>query len=166
MWHCGWCGTVASIHPSTWLSWSVWLCDRQFAPSQWSLHHNEFVDFKKAETDTDNRNFEMNSLLHFYIRQHPQSGTFVTKKYGKTYLTCTCGQVDELCQWIYDMRKQHPKIIICMRETQCIVSLIIPDLPDLPQSSVMNKEQPLCSTPDVSLTHGPVVTHLQPIDVS
>ena len=36
------------------------------------------------------------------------------------------------------------------------------------QSSVMDKEQqkmPLCSTPDVSLTHGPVVTHLQPIDV-
>ena len=82
-----------------------------------SLHHNEFDDFKKAETDTDNRNFEMNSLLHFYIRQHPQSGTFVTKKYGKTYLTCTCGQVDELCQWIYDMRKQHPKskLYICMR---------------------------------------------------
>ncbi len=45
------------------------------------VHHNEL----KAETDT---NFE------------PQSGTFVTKKYGKT---CTCG---ELC---YDMRKQHPK---------------------------------------------------------
>ena len=41
-------------------------------------------------------------------------------------------------------------------------------IPDLPQSSVMGKEQqkmPLCSTPDVSLTHGPVVTHLQPIDV-
>ncbi len=103
-----WCDTVASlqsIHPCMHQPDLVEEFDFVVVNS---LLHNQFDNFKKAE-NTDISYLEMNSLLHFYIRQHPQSGTFLTKKYGKTYLTCTCGQVDELCQWIYDMRKQHPK---------------------------------------------------------
>ena len=73
-----------------------------------SLLHNQFDDFKKSENiDLGNSYLEMNSLLHFYIRQHPQLGTSLTEKYNKTYVMFSCDQVDELCQWIYTMREQH-----------------------------------------------------------
>ncbi len=52
----------------------------------------------------------MNSLLHFYIRQHYQLGTSLTKKYNKTYVLFSYDQVDELSQWIYTMREQHNSV--------------------------------------------------------
>ncbi len=56
------------------------------------LLHNQFDDINKTENiDFGISYLEMNK--HFYIRQHPQLGTSLTEKYGKTYIIFTCDQV-------------------------------------------------------------------------
>ena len=62
-------------------------------------------EFKRAEIKSVYSYLRLNELLKLYLRCHPHLSGCVVKKYGHTYLRLLSERVDDLCQWIYQLRE-------------------------------------------------------------
>ena len=66
--------------------------------------HKQFDDFKKIEVPSNTNFIETNPLLQVYCEE---KDVFTVEKYGKTYLKLSSSSIDDLCQWVRNLRKRH-----------------------------------------------------------
>ena len=68
--------------------------------------HDEFDQFKKAETKAGCTIIHMNELLQFYCDTENPPCVKVLK-YDRPYIELQSSDVDTLVDWVYDMREQY-----------------------------------------------------------
>ena len=67
--------------------------------------HAEFDKFKEEETDPDYSLLSVNELLHYWNMNERLTPAEVIIMYGKPHLKLHYTDMDELCQWVYNQRK-------------------------------------------------------------
>ena len=67
--------------------------------------HAEFDKFKEEETDPDYSLLSVNELLHYWNMNERLTPAEVIILYGKPHLKLHYTDMDELCQWVYNQRK-------------------------------------------------------------
>ena len=72
--------------------------------------HNELDAFNKNELKPKLVYLEMIELLRLYLRDKPDIQQSVMQKYGAEYLCLQSPDVDDLCQWVEELRDLHLKV--------------------------------------------------------
>ena len=66
--------------------------------------HRDFDTFRARETSLGEMFIPLVALIEYWNRKRPFPSPTIAK-YGKSYLHLDSSEIDELCQWIYNMRK-------------------------------------------------------------
>ena len=66
--------------------------------------HKDFDTFREAETSLGKTFIPLVALVEYWNRKRPLPSPTIAK-YGKSYLHLDSYEIDELCQWIYNMRE-------------------------------------------------------------
>ena len=77
--------------------------------------HKDFDSFKEVETSPNNSFLPLVELLEYWNARRPIPSPTVVK-YSKRYLNLRSSEVDELCEWVYDMRELGLNIVEDMME--------------------------------------------------
>ena len=75
--------------------------------------HTEFDSFKEEFKQYTKRGFNMlpiNELLHHWNRRRATPSSSVIL-FNKTYLHLECTEVDELCDWLENVREIHSNLV-------------------------------------------------------
>lgn len=75
-----------------------------------NLMHDEFDKFKKEEIQRQYSYLRLNHLLEFYLHINDHLKDSVVMLYNNAYLKVRGDTVDDICKWIYNMRKSFQQI--------------------------------------------------------
>ena len=95
--------------------------------------HKDFDAFKEQELQSHFSFLVITDLLRFYLHYHSHLQPVYVHMYGEAYLRFTGSQMDDLCLWVYEMRKTFapnmPQLItflqgmICLLHNYCTIRL-------------------------------------------
>lgn len=72
--------------------------------------HDDFDCFKRNELKPGYSFLEINELLQHYLMCKPQIDASTVEKYGVTYLYLHESMIDDLCEWVEQLRERHSQI--------------------------------------------------------
>ena len=72
--------------------------------------HNEFDAFMTNELKPNTVYLEINALLRHYLTTTLRLSQRIVHKYGVEYLCLEHTEVDDLCQWVEELRDLHIKV--------------------------------------------------------
>ena len=69
--------------------------------------HDDFDDFKSKELEPGYSYLEVNELLQHYLKSKPHGSASTVEKYGMTFLHIHESMIDDLCEWVEQLREKH-----------------------------------------------------------
>lgn len=72
--------------------------------------HDDFDDFKSKELEPDYSYLEMTELLRYYLKNKPHINLSTVERYGSTYLRLCGSEMDDLCEWVEELREEHSQV--------------------------------------------------------
>ena len=69
--------------------------------------HTQYDSFCKNELDQHFIYIELSELLTHYLDSKPGLQASTKQKYGIPYVLLQQSQMDDLCQWVIDLREQY-----------------------------------------------------------
>lgn len=76
--------------------------------------HDEFDEFKRKNTSHDYSILPMNELLEYWNTHIKKPSLPILYIYGAQHLKLHCTEVDNLCEWVIDKKKERVSIITCI----------------------------------------------------
>jgi hypothetical protein len=72
--------------------------------------HDDFDDFRSKELEPEYSYLEMTELLRHYLKNMPHISPSTMERYGNTYLRVHVSEMDDLCDWVEELRENHSQI--------------------------------------------------------